>query len=138
MLELRYIHPSHLHDAWEQVKDGLEECRKSEDDDIYMEDIYAAIKYGAATLHLVYADLNYVGFAVLIPRADAYSSEPKLHIWFVHGAMQHAAEFIAEVEKLAKQMKAERITFQSPHHGFERLMKPLGFSVAQITFEKRI
>lgn len=136
MFELKYSHPSNLHAAWELVKDGILTCIESDDDDVWPEDVYACIKNGVATLHLGYVDGVYVGFSVIMQQYDPWSGEPKLHVWFAHGTMGQSKEFIEELKKMAKTINAEKITFQSPRKGFEKLQ--LGFEVSQMTYTLRL
>lgn len=135
-MELRYVNPAKLHDAWEVIKDGLLTCIESDDDDVWPEDVYACIKQGIATLHLGYEDGNYVGFSIIMQQADPWSGEPRLHIWFVNGTMAQSKEFMEEMVKMAKSINANKITFESPRRGLEKL--GLGFEVAQMTYMMRI
>ena len=138
MLELKYVNPSNLHDAWELIQDGLEVCIKQDDEHPLKEDVYTAIRMGNSHLHLGYESGKYVGFIILTPFNAPYTGLMTLHVWFAYkdGGMHLTPEGQREIEKIARHMNASRITFRTPKAAFERLAPNLGYEISQVQWVK--
>lgn len=86
------------------------------------EDVYAECLYGHSVLYIC-TD----GFVILKEMKDAYSEEKELFIWIAQSmnddprrSMIH--EYSSELEQIAKQINAKKITFGSSRPGYERVL----------------
>ena len=123
MAELTYIPPAELQDVWDVVKDGVKQVGEHANDGWIAEDVYTAIRNGAATLHLGYVDDEYVGFIVFVP-TQGYDAM-KLMIWVCYSCSGTPIleVFIEDIRKMARAIKARKITFSSERKGWERRMR---------------
>ena len=105
----------------------------------YIEDVYATLRAGAATLYLFCEDTSdaYAGFVVLQLNPNPWNGAKVLHIWYAH-AQHRLDEAFKAVEQLALEMGIAYITFNSKRDAFESLMRPLGFEARQVEYIKRV
>jgi hypothetical protein len=138
--ELRYAPPEHLHDAWEQIQEGLEVCRLQDSDSPWVEDIYACLKFGQAFLYIGYVDNRYAGFVVIHVKPSPFNGVKRLHVWFAYN--NHGFDILevgqAHLEKIAKDLGCSRITFRANRESFERLSKGLGYRLQDIEMVKEL
>ena len=111
------IQPDGLRTVWPQVRAGLDTMPA---DDWIPEDVFHAVKSGAAALYLGVSDKGFCGFLILQKLIAEFSRTPTLHCWLAynHGGQDiydAAAEFLKEH---AKHMGAARLTFGSPRPGW--------------------
>lgn len=133
MLEFVYINPIELHDYWKLIKPGLKKVEKYGDHWL-PEDIYASLKAGQAHLHIGYVDADYVGF-VITQQVQAYDG-PVLHIWGAYSEGENLLGMgMGHFKEWAANMKARRITFDSPREGWKRVGAQLGFRPTLVKYE---
>lgn len=125
------IHPAQLRSVWDAVKRGLESMPA---DDWIAEDVYHAIKSGAATLYVFTEAGAFAGFVVLRRLTAEFSGEVICHIWLAYSASNADAYQAAEsfIKGAAKHMGAARITFSSPRKGWAKRY-PLASCTYEIT-----
>ena len=111
------IHPDSLRAVWPDVRAGLETMPK---DDWIVEDVYHAIKSGAAALYIGQNDSGFCGFLVLQKLLGEFSRDPILHCWLAynHGEGEIYDKALEFLKSQARQMGAKRLTFGSPRPGW--------------------
>ncbi len=139
-LTLTPISPLRLHDIWETVEADLDVCRKQDQDEVWMEDIYHALKAGYATLYVGYMGEEYAGALVLMQKNDPWSGEPSVHIWFVanHAGHDILKEGQLQVEQIARKIGASKITLRAKRRAMERLLKDLGYEFLELELVKEL
>lgn len=139
-LRLTHVPPARLHEFWPLVRPGLDECRAQDTDEVWLEDIYACIRAGTAYLYVGLDARNngYYGFVLLTTRTDTFSGRSYLHVWFCNNSGGHdiLREGMPQLEQIASQMGASKITYRANRLSFERLTRDLGFRVHDIEFVK--
>lgn len=134
-LELRFVAPSSLHLFWEQCEPLIIECLAHETDNVWKEDIYAAIKAGSAQLFIGVVNEHFVGMTVLQRWQCQYSGDQVLHIWMVNGS-NFMETGMPLIEKMAKDAGVAKIRFRASREAYGRLTQKLGFRRTQIEYEK--
>ena len=123
-----YIAPQDLHTVWGFVKCGLETVKRKTGEKWLPEDIYSAIKSGAAQL-FTFPD----GFTVLQNLRDEWTNEPYLFI-FIMFHMKHediSEEIHNNLRQIAHNIGAKSIVFISPR----RWERRSGAKIKSITYE---
>jgi hypothetical protein len=134
---LRYVEPKDISFEWDRVREGLLAIKPTTSDDWLPEDIYTAIKGGHCALHIGEDEEgNYLGFLVmqLIPSFHGQ----KLHIWCAYAATKKPLMrmFFPQIQDIARQAKATKISFSSMRDEWERVSKRLlGFKQGQTSYE---
>src|SRR6185295_9987470 len=114
------IPPQDLRSVWDEIKQGLEEVRKSSHDPWIPEDVYAEIKNGTATLHV---EKDGGGFVVL-QKLNQYDGIA-LHIWCAYSKSLKPLEvYIAEIEQMARSIGAKRLTLSSKRN-WQKYFEPV-------------
>lgn len=127
------IHPDGLRSVWPDVRTGL---AKMPPEDWIAEDVYHAIKAGAAALYLAVGDAGFAGFMVLERTTADYSREPALHCWLAYNHEDQVPHQLVLdfLRSQAAQMGVKRITFASPRPGWAKRFKCLS-AVYEIPLE---
>ena len=130
------VHPEELHKVWDLVSEGLKKVLRHSVSRWIPEDVYHAIRSGNSVLHMVYVD-GYCGFTVST-LVNAFDGK-ELHFWIVYNAskVDIIEQFMPEVERIARNAGAKRITFWSPRR-WERRIKRYGFLPTQTEFVKEL
>lgn len=125
MFRLEYINPAVIHSVWGKVRHGIQTVQQRTAETYLPEDVYHAIKSGAATLHIGYLDNEYAGFVVLMPYRDQYTNDMVMHCWIAYSTGADVFDLaLAEIQQMAKNINA-KITFTSPRKAWEKRFKPL-------------
>lgn len=133
---LRSILPKDIGDDWERVRAGLTEVKQHTTDDWLPEDVYMCLKNASATLYVGEDDAgDYLGFIVLRLVPTFHGS--KVEIWCAHSATSKPLmrAFWPEIQAIAKQVGADRISFSSARVEWQVAAKRLGFTPKQISYE---
>lgn len=135
--ELRYIHPSLLHDWWDQVLPGLLKVREHSSDGWRPEDVYSEIRAGRSTLHIGLIDAQYIGFVVLTP-LQSYDGN-RLNVWCAYAKTEHdpVALFIDDLKEMARAINAKKLTFSSPRRWDKRL-RNYGWNPVKTTYAMEV
>ena len=103
-----------LHKHWDWLRAGLERVRAKVATEWIPEDIWQAIRSGAAGVSII---ADGAGFIVLQRQERARG--PCLFIWVVEGELaQYEQAMYAELEHVARDMKAPTIEMHSPRKGW--------------------
>lgn len=133
---LHFVHPAELHAYWPYVRPRLEIVARRARARWIAEDVYTALKNGAATLHIAEAGDEYLGLLVLRPTTDF--DGPALQVWAVYCESKGVIEALEnEVAGYARKIGARRLTFTSPRAWGRRLSK-LGYVATSQVFEKEV
>jgi hypothetical protein len=138
---IKQILPAELHDWWEPVSADLDECRAHDKEDVWLEDIYCAIRMGQAFLYVAAVNGQYAGMMVVTRHQDQWQpSRHWLHVWYLNsrGGDEVLQEGLAFLDDLARQQGAAMITFRADKLAWERWGKKLGFKFGEIELRREI
>lgn len=135
--KLVQVNPVELHSYWPQVKPGLERVRTKARASWLCEDIYSAVRSGAATMHVAYIDQHYAGALVLTINTDPFSAERSLLIWAAYTCHPLVLGYgLAEVKAMAVRAGLRKLVFHSPRRGWTKRLANDGFEISEMKFEK--
>lgn len=135
-LKLNPVLPENLRAVWAIVREGLYSIAKHDKTHWIVEDVYAALVGGNASLYMAELDNDYMGFMIL-QRLRVYDGW-HLHIWCGYSPAEKPDLMVSgmpQVKVLAHTLGCRRITFSSDRKGWERVGVKLGFVPVQTTFE---
>jgi hypothetical protein len=134
---LEYIPPDDLQDVWSIVLPGLKLVRRKSKSHWIPEDVYAQIKTGQATLHIAYVEHTYAGFVII--QVQPHWDGKNFHLWcgFSAGEYDVLEIFLPELERMARSIKAKRMTFWSPRRWDRRIAK-FGYVPTQTEYAKEL
>ena len=121
---------------WERVRAGLAEVKQHTTDDWLPEDVYMCLKGGSAILYIgEYEQGGYLGFLVMRLVPTFHGS--KVEIWCAHSATKTPLmrKYWPEIQAIAKQVGADRISFSSAREEWQTAGKRLGFMPKQVSYE---
>jgi hypothetical protein len=126
------VAPSDISYHWKSVRPVLEKLQRVSDGWI-AEDVYCFLMSGQATLYV--NEGEWKGFAILqlVPNY----SQKRLHCWVVQTTDDPKA-YMEEVEAIARQTGAVKITFDSPRKGWAKRAQRLGFRPTMTRYEKEL
>lgn len=130
--------PDNLRRAWGFVRPALESMERS--DGWLPEDVYMCLRSNGATLYMVYDPTGQqAGFFILrlLPEFDGL----RLHIWILHATdaeFDVMAEFGDDLDTLARQSNARRVTFSSPRNGWGKVGPRYGFHARETVYEREV
>lgn len=133
---LRHIKPDDLIFEWERVRAGLLEVMKHSAEDWLPEDVYLSLKTGNSALYVAEdAQGDYLGFVVLQVLPMFHGK--RLHVWCAHSTNTRwlVRTFNTDVQALAKEIGAKKVTFTSPRPEWQRVALRGGFKPSQTTYE---
>jgi hypothetical protein len=137
--KLTQVNPAELHTWWPLVRRGLERVRTKARASWLSEDIYSAVRTGAATMHVGYIDRQYAGVLVLTINADPFTAERSLLLWAVYTCHPLALGFgLAEVKAMAARAGVRKLVFHSPRRGWSRRLAAEGFEISEMKFERML
>ena len=113
---MRYVPPSELHRYWESIKKGLVKVLHKSQADWIPEDVFCSLRNGTSTLHVFNT-----GFVVLTPKNDF--GGVTLFVWVAFGKGDVFEEQMPEIRKIAANMGARRIRFESSRPGWAKRFK---------------
>lgn len=137
-LRLEQIDPRRLHQYWDTVESGIQECAHHDKTNVWLLDVYASIRNGACYLYIGYTEQGYAGFLLLQPVYDPWDGELRFHIWYVYncGGVDVLREGAEQVAEIARRAGATRLTLRADAMSYERLCRGLGFTLREIELEK--
>ena len=135
---LDHVSPQDLQIAWKLILPGILVVQKYSVAHWIPEDVYSAIRTGHSTLHIGDVGGDYAGFVVLTP-SSAWDGKV-LHMWCVYNASKYDVLTIFEndINRIAREFGAKRITFWSHRSGWERRIAKYGFVPNQVEFVKEL
>lgn len=133
---LRLIEPTGLAPVWERVRAGLVDVRAMTTDDWLPEDVYMALRNGAASLYIGESEAGeYLGFLVMRLVPTFHGS--KVEIWCAHSATTTPLmrTYFPQIQDIARNCKATRISFMSAREEWAAVARRLGFKPKQVQYE---
>jgi hypothetical protein len=127
-MELRYIPPEHLRAVWSRVRDGLEQVQASSPEPWLVEDVYHAIRAGAAQLFLAGPE----AFVVSAVDVEPYSGQRVLHLWAGYSppGTDVVDEAMTQLQRTARESGCAAIRFGSTRKGWAKR-----YRIHSITYE---
>lgn len=118
-MDFELIGPRTLRKYWPQIRAGLELMPA---DDWIPEDVYSEVRSGAAVMHVVTEQDEFLGFIAFQARETEFSRLPVLHVWLAYNAagidvIEAGSDLI---QQTAKRLNASKITFASPRKGWAK------------------
>lgn len=136
MLTFEWIKPEDISNEWGLIKPGVEKVWEHGTHWL-VEDVYMMLKMGQANLHIGYKNGDYVGFLILTPVKNVEGTA--LHIWAAYFSVRDLRkEVMMYLDKWANDMGADRITYQSTRHGWEKVAPLLGFDPVSTLYEREV
>ncbi len=136
---LTRVNPAELHSWWPLVRPGLERVRSKARASWLAEDIYSAVRTGAATMHVGYIDQRYAGVLVLTINTEPFTAERSLLIWAVYTCHPLALrQGLADVRAMAARAGVRKLVFHSPRRGWSRRLAAEGFQISEMKFERML
>ena len=132
----QWIEPTKLRDVWPIVRKGLEETISKAPGGWIPEDIYSEVLTGQAVLHLGIVEDHCRGF--IVSKTLEGIRGKTLLIWVLYSdwnGRNILQDNMDEVSAWARNIGANRIQFQSPRRGWERVAESLGFHQTQVIYE---
>lgn len=124
-MELILVKPQELRSHWQTISSALDEVSDATSADWIKEDVYHAIKSGAAVAHLVYHMGRYCSLFILTGETEEFSGKQCVHIWIAHNAgYEGSYEFgLNAIKDIARASGASRLTLESPRIGWAKRFK---------------
>jgi hypothetical protein len=137
MSSLEYVPPDDLQDTWKVVLPGLQIVHRKSKATWIPEDVYAQLRAGRATLHLAYVEHEYAGFVIV--EVQPHWDGKNFHLWCGYSAGNYDVleYFLPELERMARSIKAKRMTFWSPRRWDRRISK-FGYVATQTEYVKEL
>jgi hypothetical protein len=134
----RLVEAGQLRDAWAFVRPALETMDRP--DGWIAEDIYLMLRSNGASLYMIYDETGAkAGFFILRLLQDF--DGPRVHIWILHARdadFDVMAAFDSELQELARNAGAVRLTFSTNRPGWHKLAPRYDFTPREITYEKPV
>lgn len=127
-MELRYIPPDQLRAVWPRVRAGLEEVLTASPEPWWPEDVYHALKTGAAQLFLA----GPVSWVVSAVDVEPYSGQRVLHLWAAYSApgADVVEDAMTQLQQVARASGCTAIRFGSSRKGWSKR-----YAIHSITYE---
>lgn len=138
-MNLRPVPPNEIGYEWELVRAGLLEVKKATSDDWLPEDVYMAIKTGAAALFIGEDQHgDYLGFLVL-KLVPTYHGK-RMDIWAAYCSGKQSAMriYLPKIKELAQKAGAGSIGFTSARPEWAKAAPRIGFKSVQVTYEMQL
>ena len=137
-LTVSYVPPADIHHVWPDIKHMVKEAAEYDCENVWVEDIYAAIRSGTYALHTG-RDFHGTVIAMCISQIqrDQWDNEPRFVALYTH-AENCFLDHEHELENIAKELGCAKICYRSPRVGYLRLAKQRGYDLAYMQFEKRL
>lgn len=119
---------------WDSIKPGLYYIHSNVGSEWRPEDIYTAVQVGAAQLWI---DQQTGGFVILQIKPDAFGGGKSLLIWVAYyEGGDGVAEYLPELEDMARGWGCDKVEFWSSRRGMERLVRGSGYQISNIIYTK--
>jgi len=124
--------------VWAFVRPALETVPRA--DGWLVEDVYMVLRSNGASLYMIYDETdNPAGFFVL--RLLAGYDGPSVHIWILYSKnaeFDPMELFVTDLERMARQAGALRLTFSTNRPGWHKVAPNYGFTPREITYEREV
>jgi hypothetical protein len=127
--EMIAIAPNQLKNVWPSIREKVANIESPEE--IIPEEVFAMCASNQATLFILKVGGKEVGFMVV------RLILPDLHLWLVHGenGYEIMSTFRTDLMKLAREVKATKITFGSRRRAWQQVSEKHGFKVRMIVYQ---
>lgn len=141
------IPPTKLHQVWPFVLPGLQAIIRKTKPSWIAEDIYSALRTGAALLLISLSAEKPIGFTITYFNEIPFSGQKEYFVWCawtippaqrtaeddVGSAVRHT---FARIEAIARQGGATKVTCLSPRPGFGKWAAQFGFKSQHTSYAK--
>lgn len=120
-MKLRPIDPEGAYERWDWVRQGIQKAIDNTGAHLRPEDVYTQIRNNTAWLYIIEDDCD-LGFVVLTQERDPDGLVLFIWVlWAARGSLwARRSDLDAEIDKLARAVKAKRVRWSSPRRGYER------------------
>jgi len=126
-MELRYIPPEQLRSVWPRVRDGLAKVQEASPEPWWPEDVYHALKTGAAQLFTAGDD----ALVVTAIDVEPFSGNRTLHLWAGYSEGESVVDAaIDQLKRIARESGCTSIRFGSTRKGWSKR-----YAIQSITYE---
>ena len=136
-MKLRLLSPDDVYAGWDWLRNGIIHCQRKTDARYRPEDIYLRLRASTAWAYAIEHNGDDIGFAVLTQEFDPDGLV--LFVWVIWcepgGAIGVHRDIFAELETMARSIKAKRIRMHSPRKGWE---KARYFTPVTIVYEHEV
>lgn len=137
-MQFNFVKPEDLHSEWEFIKLGIDGILNKIHDRWLPEDIYWLIKQNSIWAYVVAEGNERLGLVLLQPSTAWDGKELYLFGGFNIGKKDVIEFAMPEILKIAKNISAKRIKFQSPRKGFEKYAANIGFEFSHVMYEREL
>lgn len=127
-----------LPSVWAFVRPALETVPRA--DGWLVEDVYMVLRSNGATLYMIYDETGQpAGFFIL--RLLQEFDGPRVHIWILYAKdadFDPMGIFADDLERMARQAGALRLTFSTNRPGWHKVAPNYGFTPREITYEREV
>lgn len=137
-MQLRFVKPEELHADWDFINLGINAILTKTKDKWLPEDIYWLIKQNSIWAYIVVDGSDELGL-ILLQATPAWDGKELYIFGGWNKGSKDVIEFsMPEIIKIAKNVNARRIKFQSPRKGFEKYVERIGFKYAHSLYEMEL
>jgi len=131
------IHVDDLQFVYEEIEEKLRYIIKKSYSDWVPADVYVALKSKEADLYIGYEGDKNVGFIVTSTQQN-HGGGPTLYVWAAYqdpkcGYTKNGFELL---EKLAAELQADNIEFQTSREGWSKIAPEFGFKLVSYVYRK--
>ena len=125
--------------AFEKIQPDLELLRNKCKPNWISPDIYLSLQEELSTLYMLYEEDAYIGF-IIVNTLRSISGEDTLFVWASYQKPEYNYRDIgfSFVEKLAEQLKAVAIEFETSREGWKKTAPKAGYDLISYTFRKEL
>lgn len=134
---ISHVPPQEMRFVWHIVRPWLESAAEYSCGEWIPEDVYHEVRSGTATLLMAETEEGSpVGCAVI--RDFQGHAGRVMYLWIIGGDPGLISDYWADLERIARSMKADKIMFMSPRRGWEKLGAPMGFRQTHTCYVKEL
>lgn len=131
------IHVDDLQFVYEYIEEKLEYIIEKSYSDWTPSDVHEALKNKDADLYIGYEGNEKFGF-VVVTTQENYGSGPTLYVWAAYqnpkyGYIKNGFNLL---EKLAEQLQADNIEFQTSRKGWSKIAPEYGYKLVSYVYRK--
>ena len=125
--------------AFEKIQLDLEYVREKCQTNWITPDIYLSLQEEISTLYMLYEEDAYIGF-IIVNTLRSISGEDTLFVWasYQKPEYNYVKAMFKFLEKIAEDMKAVAIEFESNRKGWEKIAPLHDFNLVTQTYRKEL
>ena len=125
--------------AFEKIQPDLEYVREKCQTNWITPDIYLSLQEEISTLYMLYEEDAYIGF-IIVNTLRSISGEDTLFVWasYQKPEYNYVKAMFKFLEKIAEEMKAVAIEFDSNRKGWEKKAPMHDFNLVSQTYRKEL